>query len=234
MPRIFIASLAWPTTCLTFVPNFSSVTHPLRQLLKDDVTWSWSSAHEAAFQRLKLLITIAPVLRYFDPLAPVTIQCDASSQGFGCCLLSDGHPVAYASRALSVAETRHAQIKKELLSILYACEKFLQFVYGCRVTVQSVHKSLEAMFKKALSQTFCMQRMLLRLLKYDLEVCCTPGKQMYIADILSRAHLTMPLTKDECKLAEDIDVTVHTMLHGVQLSLNTLVNVKAATDSDIT
>jgi hypothetical protein len=218
-----------------FVPNFSSVTQPLRQLLKDDVTWSWSSAHEAAFQRLKQLITTAPVLRYFDPSAPVTIQCDASSQGLGCCLLSDGHPVAYASRALSEAETRYAQIEKELLSILYACEKFSQFVYGRRVTVQSDHKPLETIFKKALSQTTPrLQRMLLRLLKYDLEVRYTPGKQMYVADTLSRAYLTMPPTKDECELAEDIDVTVHTMLHDVQLSLNTLVNVKAATDSDVT
>jgi hypothetical protein len=132
-----------------FVPNFSSVTQPLRQLLKDDVTWSWSSAHEAAFQRLKQLITTAPVLRYFDPSAPVTIQCDASSQGLGCCLLSEGHPVAYASRALSEAETRYAQIEKELLSILYACEKLSQFVYGRHTlevpTQRSVLTSLRLM-----------------------------------------------------------------------------------------
>lgn len=52
------------------------------------------------------------------------LQCDASVSGLGACLLQDGHPIAYASRALTPAETNFAQIEKELLSIVFGVERF--------------------------------------------------------------------------------------------------------------
>jgi hypothetical protein len=227
--------LGMATYLSKFVPNFSSVTQPLRPLLKDDVTWAWSPMHEAAFHNLKQLVASAPVLRYFDPSLPVVIQTDASSKGLGSCLLQDGHPIAFASRALTDAETRYAQIEKELLAILFACEKFTQFVYGRCTTVHSDHKPLEAIFKKALSQTTPrLQRMLLRLLKFELNVIYTPGKQMHLADTLSRAYLITPQTHAEREIAEDIEVTVHTLLNDSEISLNTLSDVKAATAADET
>ena len=218
-----------------FVPNFSSVTQPLRELLKNDVTWSWSTSHQAAFQRLKELIVSAPVLRYFNTEAATLIQTDASSTGLGCCLLQEGHPVAFASRALTDAETRYAQIEKELLAIVFACNKFSQFIYGSHIVVHSDHKPLEAIFKKSVSQTTPrLQRMLLSLLKYDFEVKYKPGKEMFLADTLSRAYVQSSQSKADVDLAEDIDVTVHTLLHDSALSPNTLVDLKAATDSDVT
>ena len=64
-------------------------------------------------------VTRTPVLN-----EEVTIQCDASLSGLGAALLQKGQPVAYASRALTPAETRYAQIEKELLAIVFACEIF--------------------------------------------------------------------------------------------------------------
>ena len=86
-----------------FVPNFSSVTQLLRELLQNDFTWVWSTSHQAAFQRLKELIVSALVLRYFNTEAAILIQTDALSTGLGCCLLPEGHPVAFASRTLTDA-----------------------------------------------------------------------------------------------------------------------------------
>ena len=59
-----------------------------------------------------------PVLRYDNLEEEVTLQCDASQFGLGAALLQNGQPVAYASRALTGAETRYAQIEKELLAIV--------------------------------------------------------------------------------------------------------------------
>ena len=42
--------------------------------------------------------------------------------GLGAVLLQEEKPVAYASRALTDAETRYGQIEKELLAIIFACE----------------------------------------------------------------------------------------------------------------
>ena len=93
---------------------------------------------------------------------------------------------AYGSRAL----TAYAQIEKELLAIVYGCEKFHQYLYGRDIKVESDHKPLESIFKKPLHQApMRLQRMLLRLQRYTLKVTYKPGKELYIADTLSRAFL---------------------------------------------
>lgn len=105
-------------------------------------------------------------------------------------MLQNQKPVAYTSRALTETETRYAQIEKEMLAMVYALEKFNQFTYGRHVTVYSDHKLLEAIRKKPLT---CapkrLQGMIMRLQKYNLEVQYEKGKNMHIADFLSRAYL---------------------------------------------
>ena len=67
-------------------------------------------------------VTSAPVLKYYDVNEETTLQCDASEKGLGAVLLQKGQPVAFASRALSRTEQTYAQIEKECLAILFACE----------------------------------------------------------------------------------------------------------------
>jgi len=129
-----------------FIPHLADLTAPLRQLLRKGVSWSWTSQHERAFSDIKQAVTSAPVLQYFDPSKPVVIQTDASSTGLGSCLLQDGKPIEFTSRALTDAETLYAQIEKELLTIVFACIKFDQYIYGRPGTVQSDHKPLESIF----------------------------------------------------------------------------------------
>ena len=66
-----------------------------------------------------------PLYLFYDVHKPVTIQCDASQSGLGACILQQGKPIAYASRALSKAELNYAQIEKEMLSIVFAVRKFM-------------------------------------------------------------------------------------------------------------
>ena len=90
------------------------------------------------------MIVTAPVLAYYDVSKPVVIQCDASQTGLGAALLQEGCPVAYSSRVMTPTEQNYAQIEKELLAIVFACEKFDQYIFGrSDVVVQSDHKPLE-------------------------------------------------------------------------------------------
>ena len=131
-------------------PNMSIITAPLRDFLKTDVHFQWDLQHEAALTKIKEVLSSAPVLNYFNPSQTNTIQADASQHGVGACLLQQGKPVAYASRSLSPSESNYAQIEKELLAIVFACEKFHQFIYGFTTKVQSDHKPLETIFTKLL------------------------------------------------------------------------------------
>ena len=67
-------------------------------------------------------------------------------------------------------------------------ERFEQCVYGRRVEIETDHKPLESIFKKSLvSAPKRLQRMMLRLQKFDLLVSYKKGSEMYLADTLSRA-----------------------------------------------
>ena len=113
-----------------FLPNLSSTSEILRQLARKDVEWHWEDGHEKAWNELMKSLTEAPVLAFFDPEKEVTIQCDASQGGLGAFLTQEGRPIHYASRAMTKAETNYAQVEKELLAIVFACERFDQYVYG--------------------------------------------------------------------------------------------------------
>ena len=60
-----------------------------------------------------------------------------------------------------------------------------------RVTVETVHKPLEVICKKSLLTTpQCLQRILLWLPRFDLDVIHKKGSELYLADLLSRAPVT--------------------------------------------
>ena len=140
-----------------------------------------------------------PCLRFYDVEEEITVEPDASQFGLGAVLLQQGQPVAYASRTLTQAERNYAQIEKELLSVLFACESFDHFING-KESIQAItdHRPLESIFMKPLfSAPKRLQRMRLRLLKYPLKVKYQPGHKMYISDTLSRAPIDHPQQKVE-------------------------------------
>lgn len=177
---------------LGMVPNMSERTAKVRELLKKDVEWIWLQAHETVFQELKALLVSAPVLKIFESGKDCIIQCDASKDGLGFCLLQDGRPVAYGSKSLTDAQKNYGQIEKEFLAILSACHRFHYYIYGRSVVIQTDHKPLVAIMDKNLHDIHSvrLQRIRLKLLKYRLKLVYVPGKEMHVADTLSRAFLS--------------------------------------------
>ena len=113
-----------------FIPNLSTINKPLRELLENKVEWHWTEKHEECFNNLKILLTNAPVLKYFDTEETATLSVDASSEGIGACILQKGQPVSFASVSLNESQRNYAQIEKELLAIVYGCQKLHQYIYG--------------------------------------------------------------------------------------------------------
>jgi hypothetical protein len=74
------------------------------------------------------------------------------------------------------------------------------------VIVGSDHKPLESIYKKPLiAAPQQLQRMLLHLQKYDLEIQFKSGKQMYLADTLSRASLTNVNNEDVLTIEKKLE-----------------------------
>ena len=177
----------------TFIPNLSHHTEPLWAMLKKDNVFHWEEQQTRSFQQVKTLIAKANTtpLRYYDRNLPVTVQADASLRGLGACLIQQhkgkDQPIAFASKSLMDAETRYANIERELLAIVFACQCFSTYLLGRSFVAESDHKPLEMIAMKNLANAPpLLQRMLLELQRYDVTIMYQPGKEMQLADALSR------------------------------------------------
>ena len=139
-------------------------------------------------------------------------------------------PVAYAACAMLDAETRYAQIEKELLSIVFACERFHQFIYGARIEAETDHKPLITLFRKPLNQCpLRVQHMLLRLQKYDLNVHYTPGKYLVTADALSRSN---PTVDTDGAFVEIVHLRIDMVIATMPMSDRRLDEIRRETAND--
>jgi hypothetical protein len=73
-----------------FIPDFSKISKPITELLKNNVKFVWSPEWEKAFRTLKKLLTTAPVLARPDIEKPFDVYCDASGTGIGYVLMQEG------------------------------------------------------------------------------------------------------------------------------------------------
>lgn len=171
-----------------FVPNLSELTAPLRELLMKNVIFLWTELHDRVVNEIKNHILNSKILVPFDVTQDIVIQCDASQNGLGCCLLQNGRPISFASRSLSSAERNYSQIEKEMLSIIFACQKFNFYTYGRSVKVVNDHKPLLGIMDKEIHKipSAKLQRMRLKLLNFDIKLEHAPGKTIVLADYLSR------------------------------------------------
>ena len=218
-----------------FLPNLSKETAPLRQLLEKDAQWRFEQPHETAINTLKKMITSSPVLAYYEPKLPTRLTTDASKAGLGAVLEQnyegEWKPIAFASRAMTQCEQHYAQIEKETLAIVFACERFHEYTYGKRVIVRSDHKPLTEIFSTPLNKAPPrIQRFLLRLQKYDLRVEFTPESEIPVADTLSRAYLNHQVKPEVPE--QEIRCHVHSIIKSLPVSMSKLDELKRETIKD--
>ena len=86
------------------------------------------------------------MLAFYSPAAPTKLSADISSRGLGTALLQkieeEWKPIAYSSRSMSEMEKRYAQIKKEALATVWACDKFASYIIGLKILIETDQKPL--------------------------------------------------------------------------------------------
>ena len=217
-----------------FSPVLSELPEPQRKLCMSGVKWTWESEQHNAFEAIKQVIMALPVLAYFDKTKKHMIQCDALQERTGQVLLQESKPVMYMSRALTKTEQRYSNIERELLAIVFALKRLNHYTFGRAITVQSDHQPLQCIWKKSIvSANPRLQRLLLRLAHYDLNIELLRGKENGIADALSRVCL---LQSNNPKATDsNIDVIpIHHISLSAPVSKTRLQELRLATQSDLT
>ena len=177
-----------------FIPNLASISFPFRSILKKDADWIWNAEHGNAFVKIKDEIEEVIELSHFKSNQGIRIICDASKQGLGAVLQQsqtngEWRPICFASRFLSVFESKYSINEIELLAIVWAVEHFRNYVYGVQFRIISDHKAILSVLKPNRgNKTFSsrLTRWVDRLLPFDFEVVHVAGRTLGMADYLLR------------------------------------------------
>jgi hypothetical protein len=202
-PAKVSAMLEWPTPrCVTevksflgtasyyrrFVKDFATIAAPLH-CLTDDANWQWTDEEQQAFDRLKAVLAVVPVLKFPVPDAQYVLDTDASLTGIGAVLsqIIDGEErvLSYASRTLSQPERNYCVTRREMLALIWSLKHFRPYLHGRSILIRTDHASLQWLknFKEPDDQT---ARWLEILERFDYKIMHRPGKRHGNADGLSR------------------------------------------------
>jgi hypothetical protein len=113
-----------------FISHYLEVAAPLTNLTKQSRVWAWTGKCQDAFEKLKHLLTEAPLLRTPDESKTYRVVTDASDIGLGGVLLQEGHPIAYESRKLNSSEQNYTTTKREMLAVVHALRVWRCYLFS--------------------------------------------------------------------------------------------------------
>ncbi|XP_050369085.1 uncharacterized protein LOC126787211 [Argentina anserina] len=172
-----------------FIKDFSKIVKPLCDLLAKETQFIFDEACLKAFERIKELLTNAPIICSPDWTLPFEIMCDASDYALGAVLGQRKekllHAIYYASKTLNDAQVNYTTTEKELLAVVFALEKFRSYLLGSKVIIHTDHSALKYLLSKSDTKPRLL-RWILLLQEFDIEIVDKPGKVNLVADHLSR------------------------------------------------
>ena len=174
-----------------FIPNYSTHTAPLHDMVKTNFLWdrsTWQIDYEAKFEALKEEITGAMKLHFPDYNKLWVLRTDCSKDALGAILFqideSGAHePIAFVSQKLSEQAKNWAAIKLEAYAIYYAVRKLSYYLLGHKFVIECDHANLVTMQH---SDQYIIQRWRCYLESFAFTIKHIQGKHNLMADFQSR------------------------------------------------
>jgi len=222
-----------------FVPNFSDkAKHLTDKLSAAPGKFEWNADDQRKFEKLKALVTAAPLLAQLDYSKQIHIRCDASRFGAGAVLFQYDDAgrelvACYASRKFLPAETRWSTFQQEASTVVWALERFLEYTQGYHVIVECDHRNISFVKRSSMPQ---LARWRMRLQDHDFSIHFLSGHLNLVADGLSRSHVddvevTLADSMPECSLlyAKPSSTTDYASIAAIEIAPYVLRSSKQST-----
>ena len=151
-------------------------------------------------------------------------MCDASDFAMGAVLGQRKEKIFrainYASRTFNEAQENYATTEKEMLAIVFACEKYRPYILGSHVIVHIDHVAIKYLMSKKEAKPRLIRWVLL-LQEFDLEIKDKKDCDNVIADRLSRVERNKA-EEEETRLTDNFPdeqlFNCHSNFHGMLIS----------------
>jgi len=186
------------------------IIRPLTMIWRKNQQFTWDEDKEEAFQKLKELITTAPVLRPIDYSLdnPIVLSVDSSKIGVGFILSQideqgKKRPARYGSIPFNDRESNYSQPKLELYGLFRALRAYRYFLYGAK----NLHVEVDAKYIKGMlnqpdiQPNATMNRWVQGVLLFHFKLIHIPATQFKGPDALSRREPT----QDEVQEVQESD-----------------------------
>ena len=196
---------------LNFYTKFIEKLHinlkPFYDLLHENTPWKWTDEHESLFKKLKMSLTSETELTIPNTKHPFFITVDASLIGLGAVLFQLNEQnkmkvISYNSRILNPQERKLSTLDRELLGIVHAFQIYEFLIIGSPYPIHifTDHKPLLLCFTKKGNLSLRFYRAQMQLTKFSkLKIIHTPGKNLSVADMLSRSFTKAELQLNQLK-----------------------------------
>ena len=188
-----------------FIKDFSKIARPLCRLLEKDTRFNFDDSCKDAFEEIKIRLVQAPIMATPDWDQEFEVMCDASDFAMGAVLGQRKEKIFraiyYASRTFNEAQENYSTTEKEMLAIVFSCEKFRPYILGSHVIVHTDHAAIKYLMSKWEAKTRLIRWVLL-LQEFDLEIKDKKGCDNVIADHLSRVEQN-EIEKEKAELTEN-------------------------------
>ena len=135
-----------------FIKDFSKISRPLCRLLEKDAKFDFDESCRSAFDEIKSRLVTTPIMLTLDWNNDYEIMCNASDYAIGAVL---GHrtekifnAIYYASKTFNEAQDNYSTTDKEMLAIVFACEKFKPYILGSHIIIHIDHAAIKYLMAK--------------------------------------------------------------------------------------
>ena len=179
-----------------FIPNLAPIIEPLVALTRMSVENlqtlrnHWGPEQDAAFIKVKELLTSAPVLRFPQYHKSFIIHVDARDCGVSAFLAQkeDNEElaiIAYFSKRLTSSQQHYSATPKECPAVVLAVTHWRPYRWGGHFVCVTDHSALRYLYSMQDTSNM-LTRWAIALQSYDFTVDHKPGKLNVIPDTLSR------------------------------------------------
>ena len=134
-----------------FIKDFSKISRPLCRLLEKDTKFKFDNSYLSAFKEIKSILVIAPIMATPDWNKEFEVMCDVSDYAMGAVLgqkKKKFRAIYYASKTFNEAQENYSTTEKEMLVMVFACEKFRLYKLGSYVIIYTDHATIKYLMAK--------------------------------------------------------------------------------------